>query len=111
MSSPARSSSRRTPRAFATSTSRNRPQMRIEVDAMGGDHAPEEIVKGAARAAVEYGIDISLVGIPASVQPLLDSHPRLQLVPCTQVVAMDEHPARAVRNKPDSSISVCARLC
>ena len=85
--------------------------MRIAVDAMGGDHAPEEIVKGAARAAVEYGIDISLVGIPASVQPLLDSHPRLQLVPCTQVVAMDEHPARAVRNKPDSSISVCARLC
>jgi len=85
--------------------------MRIAVDAMGGDHAPVEIVKGAAQAAVEYGIDISLVGIPASVQPLLDSHPRLQIVPCTQVVAMDEHPAQAVRNKPDSSIAVCARLC
>jgi phosphate acyltransferase len=85
--------------------------MRIAVDAMGGDHAPEEIVKGAAQAAVEYGIDISLVGIPASVQPLLDSHPRMQLVPCTQVVAMDEHPAQAIRNKPDSSMSVCARLC
>jgi glycerol-3-phosphate acyltransferase PlsX len=85
--------------------------MRIAVDAMGGDHAPEEIVKGAAMAAKEYGVDISLVGIPASVQPLLDSHPRLQLVPCTQVVAMDEHPAQAVRNKPDSSMSVCARLC
>src|SRR5256885_9668062 len=85
--------------------------MRIAVDAMGGDHAPAEIVRGAAQAAVEYGIDISLVGIPAAVQPLLDSHPRLQLVPCTQVVAMDEHPAQAVRNKPDSSRSVCARLC
>lgn len=85
--------------------------MRIAVDAMGGDHAPEEIVKGAAMAAKEYGVDISLVGIPASVQPLLDSHPRLQLVPCTQVVAMGEHPAQAVRNKPDSSMSVCARLC
>src|SRR6266508_4411317 len=85
--------------------------MRIAVDAMGGDHAPEEIVTGAAMAANEYGVDISLVGIPASVQPLLDSHPRLQLVPCTQVVAMDEHPAQAVRNKPDSSMSVCARLC
>ena len=85
--------------------------MRIAVDAMGGDHAPAEIVRGAAQAAVEYGIDISLVGIPAAVQPLLDSHPRLQLVPCTQVVAMDEHPAQAVRNKPDSSMSVCARLC
>jgi phosphate acyltransferase len=85
--------------------------MRIAVDAMGGDHAPEEIVKGAAMAAAEYGVDISLVGIPASVQPLLDSQPRLQLVPCTQVIAMDEHPAQAVRNKPDSSMSVCARLC
>src|SRR5256885_12352832 len=85
--------------------------MRIAVDAMGGDHAPAEIVLGAAAAAREYGIDISLVGLPAAVHPLLDSHPRLQLVPCTQVIGMDEHPAQAVRNKPDSSISVCARLC
>ena len=84
--------------------------MRIAVDAMGGDHAPAEIVKGAALAADAYGIDISLVGIPAVVQPLLDSRPRLQLVPCTQSIAMDEHPAQAVRNKPDSSIAVCARL-
>jgi len=85
--------------------------VRIAVDAMGGDHAPAEIVRGAAAAAVEYGIDISLVGLPAAVQPLLDSHPRLQLVPCTQAIAMDEHPAQAVRSKPDSSMAVCARLC
>ena len=85
--------------------------MRIAVDAMGGDHAPAEIVKGAAQAAEAYGVDISLVGLPHAVHPLLDSHPRLQLVPCTQVIAMDEHPAQAVRNKPDSSIAVCARLC
>jgi glycerol-3-phosphate acyltransferase PlsX len=85
--------------------------LRIAVDAMGGDHAPAEIVKGAAQAAAEYGLDISLVGLPHIVHPLLDSHPRLQLVPCTQVIGMDEHPAQAVRNKPDSSMSVCARLC
>ncbi|OLB87523.1 MAG: phosphate acyltransferase PlsX [Chloroflexi bacterium] len=85
--------------------------MRIAVDAMGGDHAPGEIVKGAAMAAQEYGIDISLVGLPQAVQPLLDSHPRLQIVPCTQVIAMDEHPAQAVRSKPDSSMNVCARMC
>ena len=84
--------------------------MRIAVDAMGGDHAPAEIVKGAAMASQEYGIDISLVGLPHAVQPLLDSHPRIQLVPCTQVIAMDEHPAQAVRSKPDASINVCARL-
>jgi glycerol-3-phosphate acyltransferase PlsX len=85
--------------------------MRIAVDAMGGDYAPAEIVKGAAMAALEFGIDISLVGLPQLVQPLLDSHPRLQIVPCTQVIAMEEHPARAVRAKPDSSMSVCARMC
>src|SRR5467141_3014355 len=85
--------------------------MRIAVDAMGGDHAPEQIVRGAAAAATEYGIDISLVGLPATVQPLLDNHPRLRLVPSTQVIAMDDHPAQAVRSKPDSSMAVSARLC
>jgi glycerol-3-phosphate acyltransferase PlsX len=84
--------------------------MRIAVDAMGGDHAPERVVLGAAQAAQEYGIDISLVGLPSTVQPLLDNHPRMQLVPCTQVIAMDDHPAQAVRSKPDSSMSVCARM-
>jgi glycerol-3-phosphate acyltransferase PlsX len=84
--------------------------MRIAVDAMGGDHAPQQVVLGAAQASQEYGIDISLVGLPASVQPLLDNYPRLRLVPCTQVIAMDDHPAQAVRTKPDSSISVCARM-
>ena len=78
---------------------------------MGGDFAPDQVVLGAAQAATEYGIDISLVGLPSSVQPLLDSHARLRLVPCSQVVAMDDHPAQAVRAKPDSSISVCARMC
>lgn len=85
--------------------------MRIAVDAMGGDHAPDEVVRGAAQASREYGIEISVVGLPAQVHPLLDSHPGLQLVPCTQVIEMDEHPAQAVRSKPDSSICVCARLC
>jgi phosphate acyltransferase len=78
---------------------------------MGGDFAPAQIVQGAAQAADEYGIDISLVGLPSAVQPLMDAHPRLHLVPCTQVIAMDEHPAQAVRAKLDSSMSVCARMC
>jgi glycerol-3-phosphate acyltransferase PlsX len=84
--------------------------MRIAVDAMGGDHAPQQVVLGAAQASQEYGIDISLVGLPASVQPLLDNYPRMRLVPCTQVIAMNDHPAQAVRTKPDSSITVCARM-
>jgi glycerol-3-phosphate acyltransferase PlsX len=85
--------------------------MRIAVDAMGGDHAPAQVLQGAAQAAAEYGIEVSVVGSPAIVQPLLDNHPRLRLVPSTQIIAMDDHPARAVRSKPDSSMAVCARLC
>src|SRR5258708_5319345 len=77
---------------------------------MGGDNAPAQVVLGASMAADEYGIDISLVGIPGAVQPLLEKHRRLSLVPCTQVIGMDEHPAQAVRSKTDSSIAVCARL-
>ncbi len=85
--------------------------MRIAVDAMGGDYAPAQVVQGAAQAAAEYGIEIALVGLPAVVQPLLDTHPALRLVPCTQVIGMDEHPAQAVRAKPDSSMCICARMC
>lgn len=85
--------------------------MRIAVDAMGGDHAPEQILEGASQAAAEYGIEVSVVGLPAAVQPLLDRHPRLRLVPATQFIAMEDHPAQAVRSKPDSSMSVCARMC
>ena len=78
---------------------------------MGGDHAPAQVLQGASDAATAYGIEVSVVGSPAVVQPMLDNHPRLRLVPSTQVIAMDDHPAQAVRSKPDSSMAVCARLC
>src|SRR5205807_6747356 len=70
-----------------------------------------EVIEGAAQAADELGVDLLIAGLPGSVQPLLDKHPKLVLVPCTQVIGMDEHPAQAVRSKPDSSMSVCAHLC
>src|ERR1700674_4500271 len=85
--------------------------MQIAVDAMGGDHAPAQVLQGASQAAAEYRIEVSVVGLPSAVQPLLDQHPLLRLVPCTQMVAMDDHPAQAVRSKSDSSMNVCARLC
>ena len=78
---------------------------------MGGDHAPAQVLQGASQAAAEYGIEVSVVGLPSAVQPLLDQHPLLRLVPCTQTITMDDHPAQAVRSKPDSSMGVCARQC
>jgi glycerol-3-phosphate acyltransferase PlsX len=76
---------------------------RIAVDALGGDRAPEEVVAGAVEAAGE-GIDVVLVG-PAG----LDTH-GLELVESTEVLAMEEKPAEAVRAKPDSSLVVANRL-
>jgi phosphate acyltransferase len=78
---------------------------------MGGDHAPEQVVAGAALAADEHEVEVAVVGIPDRVQRLLDPHPRLRFVPASQVIEMDDHPAQAVRAKADSSMSVCARLC
>jgi len=85
--------------------------MRIAVDGMGGDHAPEEVVLGAARAVEQHGVEVAVVGVPGRVQRLLDAHPNLRFVPASQVIEMDDHPAQAVRSKTDSSMSVCARLC
>jgi glycerol-3-phosphate acyltransferase PlsX len=78
---------------------------------MGGDNAPAQVLQGASQAVAEYGIEVSVVGSPSVVQPMLDNHPRLRLVPATQVIAMDDHPAQSVRSKPDSSMAVCARMC
>jgi glycerol-3-phosphate acyltransferase PlsX len=77
---------------------------------MGGDHAPEQVVLGASRAA-ERGLDVTVVGQPEQLGPLLEDHPRLRLVPASEVIGMDEHPTQAVRSKPDASLNVCARLC
>lgn len=85
--------------------------MHIAVDGMGGDYAPEEVVKGAAEAAGEYGCEVTVVGLADRILPLLDSHRQVRFAPATQVVEMDDHPAQAVRQKQDSSMSVCARMC
>jgi len=88
--------------------------MRIAVDAMGGDYAPEEIVKGAIKAAAELNVEIALVGDPAQLEKELHKHKfdqkLISIVPALDVIAMDEHPASAVRKKADSSIMVSTDL-
>ena len=77
----------------------------VAVDAMGGDQAPGEIVAGARRAADE-GIPVVLVGPPDQVGDTAG----LDLVACTEVIAMHEDPAQGVRRKKDSSLVRAAEL-
>jgi phosphate acyltransferase len=82
----------------------------VAVDAMGGDRAPEEIVAGAVQAAAEFGARVLLVGTEQVVAPLLPGGVTgVELVPTTEVVAMQDSPA-SVRTRKDSSIVVSAEL-
>jgi phosphate acyltransferase len=82
----------------------------IALDAMGGDRAPAEVVAGAVEASAE-GIETILVGDePRLKAELAGLGADLRIVHARDVVAMDDDPARAIREKPDSSISVAARL-
>ena len=78
----------------------------VAVDAMGGDKAPGEIVEGARRVTAEDDIPVVLVGPPDQVGDTFG----LPLVPCTEVIAMDEDPAGGVRRKKDSSLVRAAEL-
>src|SRR5580692_7948109 len=86
----------------------------IAVDAMGGDHAPRSEVQGSVLAAQEYGVRVLLVGQPNIIRPELAnlSKPTLpiEIIPATEVITMEDHPAQAFRRKKDSSVHVGARL-
>ncbi len=87
--------------------------MRIAVDAMGGDHAPEHPVAGAILAARELGAEVVLVGQEDRIHEVLRRHPappNLSIIHAEEVVEMDESPATALRRKRDSSIHVAAKL-
>lgn len=86
--------------------------MRIAVDAMGGDHAPQVNVDGAVAAAREFGIATLLVGRAAELARLLEdsgySGGDIEILDAAEVVTMDEHPVAALRKKRNSSIRVAA---
>jgi glycerol-3-phosphate acyltransferase PlsX len=86
----------------------------IAVDAMGGDHAPRPEVEGSVLAAQEYGVRVLLVGQPNVIRAELARHPLpavpIEIVPASEVITMEDHPARAFRRKKDSSVHVGARL-
>ncbi len=86
----------------------------VALDLLGGDHAPESVVDGALLLVDrEPDVEIVLVGPTATAQALLaerGASGRLRLVQASQVIGMDEEPARAVRAKRDATVRVAARL-
>jgi glycerol-3-phosphate acyltransferase PlsX len=86
---------------------------RVILDAMGGDRAPEEVVRGAVQAAQRLGVQITLVGHEARITALLRtagaSGGTLAVLAADDVIGMDEHGATAVRAKRRSSIVVGLR--
>src|SRR3989338_1056519 len=91
-----------------------RPAMKIALDAMGGDNAPEVTVAGALRAAREFPIEIVLVGQREAVEQSLSRYPKrppnLSVLHAAEVIGMDESPAASIRKKRESSISVGVEL-
>ena len=86
--------------------------MRIIVDAMGGDNAPQEIVKGAVYAKRELGVDVTLVGRKEEVDACLQAEncTDIQVVDAREVITMEDDPSTATRRKKDSSMAVALSL-
>ncbi|WP_044173177.1 phosphate acyltransferase PlsX [Flectobacillus major] len=90
--------------------------MKIGVDAMGGDFAPQAIVEGAVLAANELpqGVTIVLIGQTEAIQAILDKQnftgSNITIVEANETIEMGEHPVKALQSKPNSSIGVGFKL-
>ncbi|MEB3885585.1 phosphate acyltransferase PlsX [Lyngbya sp. CCY1209] len=87
---------------------------RIAIDAMGGDHAPAEVVAGALMAREKFGVDVVLVGDPQAIEATLKHHhtgsPTPEIVPAEGAIEMHEEALGALKRKPKASINVAMNL-
>ena len=94
--------------------------MKLALDAMGGDYAPQEIVLGGLDALNQYDFmeKLYLVGKRDAIEAVLKEaeknqkidYTKLEIVEASEVIEMDDHPATAYRRKKDASITVATRL-
>ena len=90
-------------------------RIRVAVDAMGGDYAPEEIVKGALLAAEKDDVEIFLVGKADLLEHKLAEYKiangsRIHIVGASEFIKENESPVDVIRRKPDSSVAVAAKM-
>lgn len=90
--------------------------MKIAVDGMGGDYAPQTVVEGAVEAAINFHDihEIVIVGKEAAIKRELNRHKipggRISVHHASEVIEMGESPVRAIKKKKDSSLAVCIDL-
>lgn len=88
--------------------------MRIIVDAFGGDNAPVEILKGAAKAVATYDCDIILTGDEEKIRQAAQENgislERMEIVHASDVMTMEDHPKSILREHKDCSMAVALRL-
>ena len=93
-----------------TSSDSESAKVRVALDAMGGDKAPDEVVRGAVQAAREYGLGVYLVGREDAIKAELARYDTqgldLPIIHTDEVIEMDEHPATAVRRKKKASMTI-----
>ena len=91
-----------------------RDLIRIALDAMGGDFAPAETVKGAVQAARTQPVSLLVVGDRDVVEAELAKEDTaglaIEVIPSKGKIEEDEHPVRALRHKPESSVAVATHL-
>ena len=89
-------------------------RVRIAVDAMGGDHAPQEIIRGAVMAAQTGNVEIILVGptniLGKELANYTSANLPIRCVEASDIIKEGEAPGSAVRRKPGCSIAVATRL-
>jgi glycerol-3-phosphate acyltransferase PlsX len=89
--------------------------MKVAIDAMGGDYAPHEIIKGAVQAARDFGVTVVLVGDEAAINLELSQYRQGQpfsyeVIPTTQVITFHDHPSEVLRTRKDSSLYRAVQL-
>lgn len=83
--------------------------MKIAIDAMGGDHAPKEIVLGAIEAVKEmHDLEITLIGDKDKISPYLIDSKKINVIHTTEMITGEDEPVRAVRRKKDASLVLMA---
>ena len=86
-------------------------EVKVVVDAMGGDDAPGVVLEGVGQAvAQDPSLTVILTGPEDVIVPFAAQHGNVIAHPTTEVIGMGEHPAEAVRRKKDSSIVVVCQL-